>query len=127
MKIQLHDFAVTASTLTEDETKKFKTMFEALDKVEKERVDHESSFRKAVTKLFTDFDKKQNAIKERGIKIASEIEDFTDETDSELLESQEEQVNRYLDPESSSPRTAQFILPRSLIGLRLVSNERRER
>ena len=125
MKITINGMTATASNRTEEEDKKFKALFEKLQKAAKERNTHEADFRAAITKLFAEFDKKQATINDNGYKIAAEIDDLVEETDSELLETQEELVALFM--ESTAPRTAQFMLPRKLIGLRLASNERADR
>ncbi len=105
--------------------KSFKYMFEDLTKIDKERLDHEAAFRKVATKLLTDFDKKREEIRSRGMKLAAKIQDLEEESDSTLLESQEEQVDFYLDPTPEElENTAEFILPRNLIGQRLVKSVR---
>lgn len=132
MKIQLHDLVSESAKksfkqkeLEDFIEKKFKYLFEDLAKVDKERTDHEAAFRKAATKLFTDFDKKREEIRARGIKLANEIEDLSEEVDQNLLESQENQIEFYLDPTPEElENTAEFILPRNLIGQRLVKSVR---
>lgn len=119
-KIKLRDFVAEAAPISEQD-KKFAKLFAALHEVEQERKSEEAKFRKAAIHMFTEYNKKQEAIRSRGYKIAGQIEDLSNATESDLLEVQEEFIGSYLNPpEDQTPRTAEFALPKALIGLRLA-------
>lgn len=118
-KIKLHDFVAKAAA----EEDGFKPLFAELSKIDKQSSANIKKFRADVTKLFADYDKQHKQLRAQGYKVGKKIDDLAESTGTELLETQDELVRKWM-VDDEGPQFAQDIIPDKLIGQRIANAER---